>query len=162
MKEKTKHLPIVSVAILQFWTSLVFLVPGIILIFKLEGAARIIAPTILLFLFGVDFISFVLSFFLLWNKPLKFNKEGIHKKIHGNYVCFKWEDAVDIKFKILPKFDPNPWGYKYVRIIISYQNGSVLKFEPNKSITNDILSFCDDELFIKKYNEAYSKTSNFW
>ena len=63
MKEKTKHLPIVSVAILQFWTSLVFLVPGIILIFKLEGAARIIAPTILLFLFGVDFISFVLSFF---------------------------------------------------------------------------------------------------
>ena len=162
MKEKTKHLPIVSVAILQYWSSLLLFAPGIILIFKLEGAARIIVPTILLFLFGVDFISFVLSFFLLWNKPLMFNKEGIHKKIHGNYVCFKWEDAVDIKIKISPKFDPNRWGYKYVRIIISYQDGSVLKFEPNKPITKDILHFCNNESFIEKYNEAYSKRPRFW
>ena len=114
----------------------------------LSGIALIVSLSILIFLIIIDFTVLLLSLIKWWNVPISFNNEGI---VYKKNILLKWSDVTIIEKK-------QKWGSKYgplyTRMIITFLDGTIVSFEPNSLIDNDINKCCPNITFLTKYNKA--------
>ena len=148
MKDKSFiHFPAISVLIAQPFALFVSII-AFFSFFVLEDClTKSILIIVISILIAVQLLLLVLSFFW-WNAPLSFDSVGITRKQFGRTKKYFWKDVVDVK--IIAR-GYSKYGPTYVRIIIVFEEGKTIRFEPNSHITKDIFKICKDEYFLNKY-----------
>lgn len=147
----TKRLPFLSACCGQVFSLLAipsFIVPFFL---KLDWPLLAIPLAIVVFLWVCDLTVFVLSLTVWWNVPLLIGEEGITSKDGKTH---RWADAVGFLPKLGP---PSPNAHLYVRLTITYSDGSVIRFEPYLPLIKTIRAACSDEVFLQRFNHAISE-----
>lgn len=146
-----EHLPFPTVCIVQA-TTLFFLPFLVIPSYYLIGwPMLLVALVIILFIWLCDFVVLILSFTIWWNVPLVICAEGIKRK-DGDILV--WSDVTLISAK---KGFPTYYGRTNGLLKIRYSNGVIIHFETHKRLIDSIRKYCQNELFLKKFNESIKK-----
>lgn len=136
----------ISFPILLFYSFVIFGGAFLIIVISTSG----ITQSIVLCVFG-PFISilFVLALisFIDGCVPIYINYYGLIK----NGELHRWEDAKEMK--LIGKV-PTRYGYAYIRIVISYNDGKEISFEPNKFSLREIKKYCEDIKFINMFSKT--------
>lgn len=149
MKKKVTHLSSLSI----FFFQIAWLVLTVVLLMEFAFDLQIIiAILVCSILLALQIILFVCSIVFWWNRPLKIDETGIYMKNRRSCNLYRWCDAISVRIIT--------WGYSkygpfYYKIAIKYQDGSEIRFEPNKFINDDIKKLCNDLVFLNKYDNAF-------
>ena len=107
--------------------------------------ARMISLSVFFALWLIDLFLLLFSYFKWWNVPIIITEEGIITK---NKTLYLWKNASSIKY--IAK-GPTIYGPIHMRIVIEYNDGEKISFDPYKSLCKEICKMCKDEGFLKKF-----------
>ena len=110
-----------------------------------HGMARMISLSVSFTLWLIDLFLLLFSYFKWWNVPIIITEEGI---INKNKTLYLWKNVSSIKYVAK---GPSVNGPVYVRIVIKYNDGGKVSFDPYRHICKEICKMCTDEDFLKKF-----------
>ena len=106
---------------------------------------RMILLSVFFALWLIDLFLLLFSYFKWWNVPIIITEEGI---INKNKTLYLWKNVSSIKYVAK---GPSVNGPVYVRIVIKYNDGGKVSFDPYRHICKEICKMCTDEDFLKKF-----------
>ena len=148
MAKVKKHIPFLESFTIQL-ISFVFVLPfcqAELNIGFINNPSALIAINICFSsVFCFDLLLFVLSLTKFCNVPIAISEDGITTK-DGKLHLWNGMEKIEYKYKWII--------IRSTRVVITYNDGSIVIFEPNNNITRSILSLCHDSSFLQMYKDV--------